>query len=233
MKSCLPASIIGCIALLPACHEDSTSLPELQAEFSEQQAIITSKKNDVHELRQTLASLDRQRSNLRQDIEAANKSLVKQQREINEVSDSILCLKDPARLVAERLKPGTHVALLTIGNNTYRDVTIKAFDGRLVTFSHADGFGRSEVPEYLQVEQTFEPVDLKSWKPPSLASLTIKPYVPLPRAAPLKPVAKKPKPRQKNYVQKNPINPKWPVWFRPGGWSFQGSSWDPIKHKTD
>lgn len=230
MKAKLPLLTLICVTVLTACDSQPVEdMADVEAELQSVQARVAETGAHLRQARQLLAVMDHQRSTLRAEIDTAYKAMSTTRAEIMRVADDVLCAKDPTRLGFERLKPGTRSALLTIGSKTYKEVVITAFDGKVVSFSHADGVGHAEVAEYLQTPPEEEPFDLATWQPPSKADMYIKPYVPLPKehVTIRKPAPQRP-PAKKSYVLRNPINPKWPWWYRPVGWNFKGSAMSPI-----
>ena len=192
------------------------------------QAAVSKAKGKSTALRAVKTSLERQNETLSLEVQALSKA---NRDKFEEIKTASKVLKDSLTSgvhVTSKFVEGAAIPELELGDKTYKDIVVKQFDGKFLSFSHSNGAGKVEIPEAWQVKKEFE--SLGALNGVSLSSLVIKPYQPLPDV-PKKKTAAKPRSRPvvHNYVAKNPINPNWPLWFRPSGWNYSGSAMSPLK----
>ncbi len=230
MSPCLPALLVVCVALLTSCDKPALDTTALEEQITALQEKVRLAKSETSEVRASRARLEKRNDELRQEIHAIVKATQDGRAEIEQAKVVLEKAVDRGESIVGKFVPGAQLPELKIGDRVFKDITVKQFDGRFLSFSHVDGAGKVEVPEKWQRTQDFESLGERNGV--SLSSLVIKPYQPLPKEPKAKPT---PKPRSsppaQNYVAKNPINPKWPLWFRPGGWNYSGSAMSPLKQK--
>jgi hypothetical protein len=237
MKASRALVAILLTSALVGCTPDQRPIVRLlETERFEVEAEAKRLQSEVVRLRNEETSLLRQKVAANEVISKSIADIKSLQKEFTSKTEEFAILRDPRRLTRAQVSKGAKHPELCVGEDTFYDVEVTAFDGVMVSFRHRDGVAKLAAPDHLLPKSETTMMDdeaWKTWKPPTAEHFMVKTYPPVkpPVLAKVRPKVSKPaaKPGPATPGQRLARQKGWPDWFVPVGSNMVGGTIAPLK----